>query len=128
MALVLVGRSVLAQHLSRQPYESFRQRIVVDYRMEGLGGAGTKAYVREMLLEPGADPDIFDDAALVTAHGVSDGSIRRLSSARLACARMYGLDSFSAATLLTPQPVEQVEVRVGRLADVRIGEPGLARH
>jgi len=80
MALVLVGHSVLAQYLSRQPYESLRQRIVVNYRMEGLGEAEAKAYVREMLLKAGADPDIFDDAALAAAHGVSGGSIRRLNS------------------------------------------------
>ena len=27
-----------------------------------------------------SDPDIFDDAALAAAHGVSGGSIRRLNS------------------------------------------------
>lgn len=80
MSLVLVGHSVLSQYLSRQPYESLRQRIVVNYRMEGLEEAQAKTYVREMLLKAGADPDIFDDAALAAAHGVSGGSIRRLNS------------------------------------------------
>ena len=80
MALVLVGHSVLCQYLSRQPYESLRQRVVVNYRMEGLDEAQSGAYVRGMLLKAGADPDIFDDAALAAAHGVSGGSIRRLNS------------------------------------------------
>jgi len=80
MSLVLVGHSVLCQYLSRQPYESLRQRISVNYRMEGLDEPGAKAYVRGMLLKAGADPDIFDDAALAAAHGVSGGSIRRLNS------------------------------------------------
>jgi len=80
MALVLVGHSALCQYLSRQPYESLRQRIAVNYRMEGLDEPQAKAYVRDMLLKSGADPDIFDDAALAAAHGVSGGSIRRLNS------------------------------------------------
>ncbi len=80
MALVLVGHSVLAQYLSRQPYESLRQRIVVNYRMRGLDEAQAKEYVRSMLAGAGADPDIFDDAALAGAYGVSGGSIRRLNS------------------------------------------------
>ena len=80
MALVLVGHSVLAQYLSRQPYESLRQRIVVNYRMRGLDEPQAKEYVRAMLLGAGADPDIFDDAALSGAYGVSGGSIRRLNS------------------------------------------------
>ena len=75
MALVLVGHSVLCQYL-----ESLRQRIAVNYRMEGLDEPQAKAYVRGMLLKAGADPDIFDDAALAAAHGVSGGSIRRLNS------------------------------------------------
>lgn len=79
-ALVLVGHTVLAQYLSRQPYESLRQRLVASYRMQGLDAGGTAAYVRSMLLKSGADPDIFDDAALASAHGAAAGSIRRLNS------------------------------------------------
>jgi general secretion pathway protein A len=79
-ALVLVGHSVLAQYLSRQPYESLRQRLVVHYRMKGLDEASTREYVRSRLLLAGADPDIFGDAALKAAHGVAGGSVRRLNS------------------------------------------------
>lgn len=78
-ALVLVGHSVLAQYLSRQPYESLRQRLVVSYRMEGLDAAASADYVRTMLLKAGADPDIFDEAALASAHGAAGGSIRQLN-------------------------------------------------
>jgi type II secretory pathway predicted ATPase ExeA len=80
VAIVLVGHTVLAQYLSRQPYESLRQRLVVSYRMSGLDEAQAKDYVRSMLLKAGADPDIFDDAALATAHACSGGSVRRLNS------------------------------------------------
>lgn len=79
-ALVLVGHSVLAQYLSRQPYESLRQRLVVNYRMKGLDEAATREYVRSMLLKSGADPDIFDDAAMASAHAAAGGSVRRLNS------------------------------------------------
>ena len=79
-AMVLVGHSQLAQVLARQPYESLRQRLVVSYRMEGLGEAQAASYVRDRLLRAGADPDIFDDAALACAFGCSGGSVRRLNS------------------------------------------------
>lgn len=80
LAIVLVGHSVLAQCLERQPHESLRQRLVVNYRMQGLNERQVVDYVRSMLLKAGADPDIFDEAALSTAHGCSGGSIRRLNS------------------------------------------------
>lgn len=80
LAVVLVGHSVLAQYLSRRPHEALRQRLVVSYRMRGLDEAGTRDYVRAMLAAAGADPDIFDEAALASAHGCAGGSIRRLNS------------------------------------------------
>lgn len=80
LALVLVGHSVLAQYLSRQPHEALRQRLVASYRMRGLDEAGTADYVRSMLLKAGADPDILDEAALASAHACAGGSVRRLNS------------------------------------------------
>lgn len=80
MAIVLVGHTVLAQYLSRQPHESLRQRLVVSYRMRGLDGPAAADYVRTMLARVGADPDIFDDAALASAHACAGGSVRRLNS------------------------------------------------
>ena len=73
LSVVLVGHSVLAQQLSRQPYESLRQRLVVTYRMQGLDEAAARDYVRSMLARSGADPDLFDDAALAAAHGSCGG-------------------------------------------------------
>ena len=80
LALVLVGHTVLAQYLSRQPHEALRQRLVVSYRMAGLDGPQTADYVRSMLTRAGADPDLFDDAALASAHACAGGSVRRLNS------------------------------------------------
>lgn len=80
LAIVLVGHSVLAQYLSRQPHEALRQRIVASYRMRGLDEAGAREYVRSMLAATGADPDIFDEAALASAHSCAGGSLRRLNS------------------------------------------------
>lgn len=78
--MVLVGHSALAQVLNRQPYESLRQRLMVSYRMQGLDEDAAKSYVRAMLGKAGADPELFDDAALASAHGASGGSVRRLNT------------------------------------------------
>lgn len=80
LAVVLVGHAVLAQYLSRQPHEALRQRLVASYRMAGLSEAQAADYVRSMLLAAGADPEIFDDAALASAHACAGSSIRRLNS------------------------------------------------
>lgn len=80
LAVVLVGHTVLAQYLSRQPHEALRQRLVASYRMRGLTEGEAAGYVRAMLSGVGADPDILDDAALASAHGCSGGSVRRLNS------------------------------------------------
>lgn len=80
LSVVLVGHSALAQVLNRQPYESLRQRLMVSYRMQGLDEDAAKSYVRAMLGKAGADPDLFDDAALASAYGASGGSVRRLNS------------------------------------------------
>ena len=80
LAIVLVGHTVLAQYLSRRPHEALRQRLAVSYRMSGLDEAQAADYVRSMLLKVGADPDIFDDAALAGAHGCAGGSVRRLNA------------------------------------------------
>ena len=80
LAVVLVGHTVLAQYLSRQPHEALRQRLVAAYRMRGLDAGGAAGYVRAMLAASGADPDLLDDAALASAHACSGGSIRRLNS------------------------------------------------
>ena len=80
LAVVLVGRSVLSQYLQRHHYESLRQRLVVSYRMEGLEEQGVRDYIHDALCRAGADPDLFDDAALASAHSVCAGSIRRLNS------------------------------------------------
>ena len=80
LAIVLVGHTVLAQYLSRQPHEALRQRLVASYRMRGLDEAGTADYVRSMLLRAGADPDILDAAALASAYACAGGSVRRLNS------------------------------------------------
>ena len=79
-ALLLVGQPVLAQQLNRQPNEALRQRIVVNYAMEGVDEEQACAYVREMLRKAGGDPDLFDPAALAGAYAASGRSLRRLNS------------------------------------------------
>ena len=64
--------------------------------MSGLDEAQARDYVRSMLLKAGADPDIFDDAALASAHACSGGSVRRPDSV-VANALTIGAQSGSRA-------------------------------
>lgn len=79
-ALALVGQPHVAQMLNRPILESLRQRIVVNYAMEGLDEDGACEYVREMLRRAGGDPELFDRAAIASAWSYSGRSVRRLNA------------------------------------------------
>lgn len=79
LALVLVGHSVLNSILNRQPYESLRQRLVLNYSLEGLSENVAQEYVPSLLKSVGADKDIFDRSAITCAYDYSGGSIRRFN-------------------------------------------------
>lgn len=80
MSIVLVGHSILNQQISRQPFESLRQRLIVNYQMDGLNENQVKDYVKTQLSNAKADPNLFSDAALVSAASCAGGSIRKLNS------------------------------------------------
>ena len=80
LSIVLVGHTVLSQILTRQPYESLRQRLKVNYRMSGISEDEVKNYVQTQLAKVNADNQIFDNAALSNLYSLSGGSIRKLNS------------------------------------------------
>lgn len=80
LSVVLTGHSILNQLISRQPFESLRQRLVVNYQMEGLNEEQVKDYVKTQLERVNADPRLFSDSALISACSCAGGSIRKLNS------------------------------------------------
>lgn len=78
--LVLAGQPVLNNTLSMQIHEAPHQRIVVNYRMQGLLPEETSDYAKDRMKLCGVTRDIFEPAALEAAYGCCDGSIRRLNT------------------------------------------------
>lgn len=78
--LVLSGQPTLNQTLTMQIHEALRQRIVINYNMQGLTPEEVIDYVRDRIKQCGVTQEIFDTAALEAAHGCCGGSIRRLNN------------------------------------------------
>ncbi|MGL5435153.1 MAG: ExeA family protein [Lachnospiraceae bacterium] len=78
--LVMTGQPTLNNTLSMQVHESLRQRIVINYNIQGLLPTETADYTRDRMKLCGVTQELFEPAALEAAYGGSSGSIRRLNS------------------------------------------------
>lgn len=78
--LVLSGQPSLNNTLSMQIHEALRQRIVINYNMQGLTPEEVASYARDRMGLCGVSQEIFEPAALEAAYGCCGGSIRRLNA------------------------------------------------
>ena len=78
--LVLAGQPALNNTLSMQVHEALRQRIVINYQMQGLAVQEVADYARDRMRLCGVSREVFEPAALEAAYGVSGGGIRRLNA------------------------------------------------
>ena len=77
--LVLSGHPTLNDTLSLDINESFNQRIVVNYELQGLSGDEVREYIRSRMLLADAAPEIFDPAAVTALYECYQKSVRRLN-------------------------------------------------
>lgn len=80
VAFALVGLPYTADVLCRGVHEALRQRIVASYSFAGLSEAEARDYVASMLRAAGGSPDVVSEAAVLAAHGISGGSVRKLGT------------------------------------------------
>lgn len=80
VAFALVGQPYTADVLCRGVHEALRQRIVASYAFSGLDESEAREYVASMLRAAGGSPDIVSEPAVLAAHGISGGSVRRLGT------------------------------------------------
>lgn len=78
--LALSGQPTLNNTLSMQMNEALRQRIVINYNMQGLQMKEVADYTADRMKLCGVTQEIFEPAALESAYGCCGGSIRRLNS------------------------------------------------
>lgn len=77
--LILLGQPVLKNILMRQPHESLRQRIVINYSFTGIEESEAMEYIKNRLELAGASASIIDENAKLSAYLSSSGSIRKLN-------------------------------------------------
>lgn len=78
--LILAGQPLLNNILSMQMHEALRQRIVINYNLQGMQAEEVADYARNRMKLCGVAQEIFEDAALEAAFGCCGGSIRRLNN------------------------------------------------
>lgn len=92
LTLLLVGQPLLRRTLSLQMHEPLRQRIAVQYHLEGLAREELDAYLAQQLKAAGVSQPLFDETARQALYQASKGVLRKvnklaLTALRLAAAR-----------------------------------------
>lgn len=92
LTLLLVGQPLLRRILSLQMHEPLRQRIAVQYHLEGLAREELDAYLAHQLKAAGITQPLFDDTARQALYQATKGILRKvnklaLTALRLAAAR-----------------------------------------
>jgi len=92
LTLLLVGQPLLRRTLSLQMHEPLRQRIAVQYHLEGLSREELDAYLAHQLKAAGVAQPLFDDTARQALYQATKGIPRKvnklvLTALRLAAAR-----------------------------------------
>lgn len=92
LTLLLVGQPLLRRTLSLQMHEPLRQRIAVQYHLEGLTREELDAYLAHQLKAAGVTQPLLDDTARQALYQATKGIPRKvnklvLTALRLAAAR-----------------------------------------
>ena len=78
-AILLAGLPKLNSTLTLQIHEPLRQRIVMNYNLEGLTKDEGKTYILEKLKAAGGNQTIFEDAAIEAILNAADGTPRLIN-------------------------------------------------
>lgn len=78
--IVLCGQDELKLELSKITYQALQQRIVVNYRYDGLTREEVNDYVKTRLNLANQKSEVFTQTAINALYNVSKGNIRRLNS------------------------------------------------
>lgn len=83
--IILCGHEGLRLELSKTDYETLQQRVVVNYKYQGLSREEVKEYVKTRLELSKQKSNIFADTALNALYNASKGNPRRLNSLIVNC-------------------------------------------
>ena len=78
-AILLAGLPKLNSTLQLQIHEPLKQRIVMNYNLEGLSKEEGKTYISEKLIGAGCNQPIFEEAAVEAILNAADGTPRLIN-------------------------------------------------
>ena len=78
-AILLAGLPKLNSTLSLGVHEPLRQRIIMNYNLEGITKEEGKKYINEKLKGSGCNQQVFEDAAIEAILNASDGTPRLIN-------------------------------------------------
>lgn len=85
ITLILVGKPEFKTELSKNIYDYLKQRIIVNYKMNGLSKEEVKEYIESRFKLANVDYELFTDDALSALYSCSKSSPRRLNTLILNC-------------------------------------------
>ena len=88
LTLLLVGQPLLRRTLSLQLHEPLRQRIAVQYHLEGLSREELDAYLVQQLKAAGVTQPLFDDTARQALYQATKGILRKVNKLALTALRL----------------------------------------
>jgi hypothetical protein len=88
LTLLLVGQPLLRRTLSLQLHEPLRQRIAVQYHLEGLSREELDAYLAHQLKTAGVTQPLFDDTARQALYQATKGILRKVNKLALTALRL----------------------------------------
>lgn len=103
-AVLLAGLPKLNSTLQLQIHEPLRQRIVMNYNLDGLSKDEGRTYIEEKLGGAGCNQTIFEDAAIEAILNAADGTPRLINKF---CNAAILLGDSSKANLITTDIVMQ---------------------
>jgi general secretion pathway protein A len=103
LTLLLIGQPLLRRTLSLQMHEPLRQRIAVQYHLEGLSREELDAYLAHQLKAAGVSQPLFEDTARQALYQASKGIPRKVNKLALTALRLAAerkMSSVNEAILL----------------------------
>ena len=88
LTLLLVGQPLLRRTLSLQMHEPLRQRIAVQYHLEGLSREELDTYLTHQLKAAGVSQPLFDDIARQALYQGTKGILRKVNKLVLTALRL----------------------------------------
>src|SRR5260370_4409165 len=88
LTLLLVGQPLLRRTLSLQMHEALRQRIGVQYHLEGLTRDELDAYLAQQLKAAGVSQPLFDETARPGMYQATKGIPRKVNKLAMTALRL----------------------------------------